>query len=1023
MPLAAPKFAGPLTDFSTKVRVQNALPGATITIYQNGIALIPSFTAAGTGNEVFDFGRRAFTASASVTIDQTVNGEPSVRPPDLTVFPVPSALPARLAPTQRVVCATCILTDNVMPGTTVKVEGRINGGAWTPRGAAVALDTSTAVTLSTPVLLDEEFRVQAVAPVGGYSSPWTAYPEKAVPSSKLADLKPRMIPDVYACQTQVQVENCVVGATLTTVVNGADIASFTAQSASYTIGYTPALTANQKLAVRQGFGKCDTKEATSETLTVLNGPLPVPHLFGPLCAGETVIKLGGLFPGARIQIWVKPPGGTATLWAEAIASNSVDDFYVSPIGPSADVYALQGLCAPVNWSNPSNTVRTASSSTALPVPVVDPAYDCQTFVRVSNLEPGTTVRVRSKNFGNGGEIGRVDAASGSRVDIPLAAPLVADDDIEVLVSGCGQGGNSVIVTVKASDPPNPPEFAESPETLLAAVKLKKLIVGATVQVWVDGIRLGTLQATETTATVPLTRALNADDKEVVALQWMCDPTVTASTSSTIKPFAPWRVIVADAGILAVHAALLPSGKVLYFGGDQHNWRPPPNKRFDATRLFDPETRQITVLGSPAYDVFCCGHAFLTDGRLLIVGGSSKTPDETPNAGWEGIQSCSIFDWQSNTWQPAANLMKARWYPSALTLHDGRVLAAGGYDGTCEVYDASNNTWTLLPNFLTDLTYPRVALYKDDRVFCVTRAPGGSTCLALDAATGTVSPMPPTSNDITDLKNAEYMAKFNYSLIPLPITPSAPFMELLVVGLQSTKKPLTIIPSASTPSWVATADRALPAKGRLDCCATLLADGTLLLSGGNEDDTDGTATQTSEIFDPVLRSWTASDTANVRRRYHSETLLLPDASLLSLGSNKNPRGHNDNPGVPGAGVERGANDANEYQIEAFRPSYLTRGVRPMVNFVTAPVPRGVPFHVGTSDAATISTVRLTRLGSYTHSGDTDQRCVELAILARTPSSLLVSPFPSGDLAPPGYYLVFLENLSGSISEGRITQVLP
>ena len=100
---------------------------------------------------------------------------------------------------------------------------------------------------------------------------------------------------------------------------------------------------------------------------------------------------------------------------------------------------------------------------------------------------------------------------------------------------------------------------------------------------------------------------------------------------------PWGPII-DSQILAIHAGLVPTregGDVLYFGGDQH-WEQnnigheaDPSK-VDASRRFGcrpgPDgSHAITYVKSPTTDVFCSGHAFLGDGRLLVAGGTQLFP--------------------------------------------------------------------------------------------------------------------------------------------------------------------------------------------------------------------------------------------------------------------------------------------------------------------------------------------------------------------------------------------------------------
>jgi hypothetical protein len=72
---------------------------------------------------------------------------------------------------------------------------------------------------------------------------------------------------------------------------------------------------------------------------------------------------------------------------------------------------------------------------------------------------------------------------------------------------------------------------------------------------------------------------------------------------------------------AVHAALLNTGKVLIIAGTGND-----RKQFDAgdfeTLLWDPATDEFEPIHTPS-DMFCAGHAFLPDGRLLIAGGTKR----------------------------------------------------------------------------------------------------------------------------------------------------------------------------------------------------------------------------------------------------------------------------------------------------------------------------------------------------------------------------------------------------------------
>ena len=90
---------------------------------------------------------------------------------------------------------------------------------------------------------------------------------------------------------------------------------------------------------------------------------------------------------------------------------------------------------------------------------------------------------------------------------------------------------------------------------------------------------------------------------------------------------PWTIATNNSEILAIHVALLPTNQILMFGGSEHNAAQNTSHNpadLDNSRLFNlGGGTLIETIGSPDTDVFCAGHSFLADGRLLVAGGTKE----------------------------------------------------------------------------------------------------------------------------------------------------------------------------------------------------------------------------------------------------------------------------------------------------------------------------------------------------------------------------------------------------------------
>jgi hypothetical protein len=166
--------------------------------------------------------------------------------------------------------------------------------------------------------------------------------------------------------------------------------------------------------------------------------------------------------------------------------------------------------------------------------------------------------------------------------------------------------------------------------------------------------------------------------------------------------------------VAVHAHLLPTGRVLL-------WKESGDR--DAVFLWDPVTGGSVAAAPPSYDVFCAGHSFLADGRLLVTGGHF-------HADGHGVPNATLYDPFAGTWAdvPPMGGEGGRWYPTNTTLGNGDVVVlSGSYDTDYhkntlpQVFEVARGDWRDLDD-ARDLEplgaelYPRMFVAPDGRLF-------------------------------------------------------------------------------------------------------------------------------------------------------------------------------------------------------------------------------------------------------------------------------------------------------------------
>jgi hypothetical protein len=221
-----------------------------------------------------------------------------------------------------------------------------------------------------------------------------------------------------------------------------------------------------------------------------------------------------------------------------------------------------------------------------------------------------------------------------------------------------------------------------------------------------------------------------------------------------------------------------------------------------------------------------------------------------------------------------------------------------------------------------------------------------------------------------------------------------------------------------PAWTPTTESLNIARARAD--AILLPDGKVLVVGG-ADSTDSAWTPVlpSEMFDPATETFTVMASNRAPRMYHSESLLLPDARLVTSGSDRARvfGGPGGNDSIPRGG--------DAYEI--YWPPYLFTSSgwaeRPTIDAFADEVHYGLPTFVEYTapQGTSIEEVVLVAPGSMTHGLNFSQRRVVCEFDSLGADTLVVTAPWAPEVAPPGMYLLFILTDGGVPSEGKFVKL--
>jgi hypothetical protein len=481
---------------------------------------------------------------------------------------------------------------------------------------------------------------------------------------------------------------------------------------------------------------------------------------------------------------------------------------------------------------------------------------------------------------------------------------------------------------------------------------------------------------------------------------LCIPTSPAH-GATAADIGKWQTLPYLMPINPIHVGVMHTGRVLVIAGSEND----PNEHNagkSVAAVWDPSTGTITVK-SLLWDLFCNGFSLFADGRVLVIGGSEQYDP------FYGEARATVFDPFTERFNQVESMADGRWYATGTTLGDGRVLAFSGLDSTSainnavEIYQVGSGWGPEHSAPWTPPLYPWLHLLPSGKLFYSGSTPDSHLY------------DPVSASWTLNIAHTTYGGTRTYgSSVLLPLRASQGFApRVMIMGGHdpATATAEMIDLSTAHPRWHSLPSMSLP---RIEMNAVLLPNGTVLAQGGSSVNEESfTASRAADLFDPVKGTWSPAGVAVYARLYHSVALLLPDATVWTAGSN------------PVRGTY-------EPHMEIYTPPYLfttdasgnaVPATRPTITGAPTVIGYGGSFTLQTPDATRAGSIALMRPGSDTHAWDMEQRMVELAFSPGSSSSLVVTGPPNANIAPPGYYMVFLLDTAGVPSVARFIQVLP
>lgn len=390
--------------------------------------------------------------------------------------------------------------------------------------------------------------------------------------------------------------------------------------------------------------------------------------------------------------------------------------------------------------------------------------------------------------------------------------------------------------------------------------------------------------------------------------------------------------------------------------------------------------------------------------------------------FQGIKDAYEFDPVAERYITVDPMHEARWYPTQVTLQDGRVLTVSGLDdigqvvpGKNEIYNPQTKKWNYLPKTRFFPTYPGLHLIGQNRLFYSGTTAGygpddkGRVPGIWNLETNGFRKIPGMSDPDTLETSMS---------VPLPPTQSRKFMVEGGGGVgespKTTDKTRIVDLKSDSPRFQD--GPKLYDKVRYPS-SVILPDDTVLTTNGSgqyRGKSDSNVLKAG-IYHPDKNTFKEAAEPLVGRNYHSGGLLLPDGRVMTFGS--------DSLYSDKANTKPGEFDQ---RIEIYTPPYLNKEGKEQPDLQDVGKSRktlslGDQISFRSKDAAKLKKLRLVRPGSFTHVTNAEQSSVALKMRKGADGELTTTIPDDPSLVTPGWWMVYGVDKDGIPSKAKWLKV--